>query len=92
MYSPDKYGSKTKCAMFLVSAPCFLGFLKTCVSKGFLCNHLKNAKLNFNCIPCLSYYLPVHSQQGKQQKNMSNLLKVNNKDTSMTSVTLLWCL
>ena len=36
-------------------------------------------------------YLPVQSQQEKQQNNVSDLFKVNNKDTSMTSLTLPWC-
>ena len=39
-----------------------------------------------------NWLLFVQSQQQKNQDNVWNLLKVNNKDTTTTSLTSFWCL
>ena len=42
-------------------------------------------------IPILSRHLPSQSKQWKYQNKVSNMCKVNNKDTRTTPVTLFWC-
>ena len=37
-------------------------------------------------------HIHAQSQKRKQQTLAQNMSKINNKDTSMTSLTLLWCL
>ena len=54
-------------------------------------NALVQNKLS-STIHLLSQHLPVQSRRWKHQMNVWNLLKVNNKDTRLMSVTSFWCL
>ena len=60
--------------------------------------YIKNVNNNFSLFYSLifslwpSYYLLVPSQQWKQQNNVWNLFKFNNKDFRMTLLTSFWCL